>query len=72
MDKVSFLCTILTETEFNALGSKRQRDKLKSCFPIDILGRHIHPAESIKNFGMWFDSDFPCPNMFRMSAKVVL
>ena len=44
------------KTEFIIFGSKRQRDKLKACFPIDILGNSL----------------FLCPSMFRMSAKVVL
>ena len=39
-------------------GSKRQRDKLKACFPIDILGNSLCPVDSVKNLGVWFDSDF--------------
>ena len=46
------------KTEFIVFGSKRQRDNLKACFPIAILGSPICPAESVKNLGMWFDSDF--------------
>ena len=38
--------------------SKRQRDKLKACFPIDSLGNSLCPADSVKNLGVWFDSDF--------------
>ena len=45
---------------------------MKAYFPSTILGSPLCPAESVKNLGVWFDSDFPCPNMFRMSAKVVL
>ena len=29
------------KTEFIIFGSKRQRDKLKACFPINILGNPI-------------------------------
>ena len=46
------------KTEFIIFGSKRQRDKLKACFPIDILGNSLCPADLVKNLGVWFDSDF--------------
>ena len=46
------------KTEFIIFGSKRQRDKLKTCFPINILGSPLCPVESVKNLGVWFDSDF--------------
>ena len=39
-------------------GSKRQRDKLKACFPIDILGSPLCPVDLVKNLSLWFDSDF--------------
>ena len=42
------------KTEFIIFGSKRQRDKLKACFPIDILGNSFCPADSVKNLGVWF------------------
>ena len=31
---------------------------MKACFPIDILRYPLCPAESVKNLGVWFDSDF--------------
>ena len=46
------------KTEFIIFGSKKQRDKLKACFPIDILGRPLCPVDSVINLGVWFDSDF--------------
>ena len=46
------------KTEFIIFGSKRQRDKLKACFPIDILGNSLCPADLVKNLVVWFDSDF--------------
>ena len=47
--------------------------KLKACFLTDILGSAHFPVESVNNYSVWYDSDFfPCPNMFRMSEKVVL
>ena len=36
-------------TEFIIFGSKRQRDKLKACFPIDILGNSLCPVDSVKS-----------------------
>ena len=46
------------KTEFIIFGLKRQRDKLKACFPIEILGSSLCPVDSVKNLGVWFDSDF--------------
>ena len=46
------------KTEFIIFGSKRQRDKLKACFPVDILCSPLCPVEPVKNLGVWFDSDF--------------
>ena len=46
------------KTEFIIFGLKRQRDKLNACFPIDILGSPLCPVDSVKNLGVWFDSDF--------------
>ena len=59
------------KTEFIIFGSKGQRDKLKSCFPIQNLGSQ----EPVENFGIWASGSiliFPSANLFRMSAKVVL
>ena len=44
--------------EFVVFGSKQQQDKLKAYFPSTILGSLLCPAESVKNLGVWFDSDF--------------
>ena len=33
-------------------------ESLNACFPIDILGNPLHPTESVRNLGVWFDSDF--------------
>ena len=46
------------KTEFIIFGMKRQTDKLKACFPIDILGSPLCPVDSVKNLGVWFNSDF--------------
>ena len=42
------------KTEFILFGSKKQRERLNACFPIDILGN----PQSVMNLGVWFDSDF--------------
>ena len=63
---------ILIKLSLLYLVQKRQRDKLKTCFLIDILGSPLCPAESAKNLHVWFDSEFSCPNLFRISAKVFL
>ena len=46
------------KTEFILFGSKKQRERLNACFPIDILGNPLHPTESVRYLGVWFDSDF--------------
>ena len=46
------------KTEFILFGSKKQRERLKICFPIDILGNRLHPTESVRNLGVWFDCNF--------------
>ena len=46
-----------TEFIYELFGSKKQRERLNACFPIDILGNPLHPTESV-NLGVWFDSDF--------------
>ena len=45
------------KTEFILFGSKTQRERLNVCFPVDILGNPLHPAKSVRNLGVWFDSD---------------
>ena len=46
------------KTEFILFGSKKQRERLNACFPIDILGNPLHPTESVRNLGVWFNSEF--------------
>ena len=43
------------KTEFIIFDSKRQRDKLKVCFSIDILGSSLCPVNSGKTLGVWFN-----------------
>ena len=46
------------KTDFIPFGSKKQRERLNVCFPIDILGNPLHPTKSVRNLGVWFHSDF--------------
>ena len=45
------------KTEFIIFGSKL-REKLNKSFPVDILGNFLSPAGTVRNLGIWFDSDF--------------
>ena len=46
------------KTGFIVFALKRQKDKLKAYFPATTLGSSLCPAESVKNLGVWFNSDF--------------
>ena len=46
------------KTEFILSGSKKQRERLNACFPINNLGYPLHATESVRNLDVWFDSDF--------------
>ena len=46
------------KTEFIVFGSKSQHEKLNHSFPVNILGNLISPTDVVRNFGVWFDSDF--------------
>ena len=45
------------KTEFIMFGSNRQRDNLKACFPINIMGNPLCRVDSVRNLGLWLDSD---------------
>ena len=42
------------KTEFILFGSKKQRERLDACFPINMLGNPLHPTESVRSLGVWF------------------
>ena len=46
------------KTEVILFDSKKLRERLNACSLIDILGNPLHPTESMRNLGVWFDSDF--------------
>ena len=46
------------KTEFILKGSKNNRKQLLPHFPINILGNQVSPAQSVRNLGVVFDSNF--------------
>ena len=46
------------KTEFIVFGTRHQRKNLSKHFPVHILGEPLQPADSVRNLGVWFDSDF--------------
>ena len=46
------------KTEFIVFGSAKQRAALSNCFPVDILGTDLHPADKVRNLGVVFDCNF--------------
>ena len=46
------------KTKFILIGSKNNRKQLLPHFPINILGNQVSPAQSVKNLGVVFDSNF--------------
>ena len=62
----------LNPDEFILISSNTQRDRLKACLPIYILGIPLCPAEPVKILGntMWFDSDFSCSKHVQRACKI--
>ena len=46
------------KTKFIMFGSKSQCEKLNHSFPVNRLGNLISPVDTVRNLGVWFDSDF--------------
>ena len=46
------------KTEFIIIGTKQQRHKLSTHFPVKLLDNDITPSDSVRNLGVIFDSDF--------------
>ena len=42
---------------------------MKACFPIDILGNSLCPADSVKNLGVLFNSDFSLSKHVQKACK---
>ena len=50
------------KTEFILIGSQKNRNQLLPHFPINILGNQVSPAQSVRNLGVVFDSNFTFSN----------
>ena len=58
------------KTKFIVFGSKAQRQKISSHFPASILGCLLHPVDSVRNLGVWFDTDFSFTEHVKITCKV--
>ena len=57
------------KTEFIVFGSKAQRQKISSHFPVSILGSLLHLVDSVRNLGVWFDADFSFSEHIKRTCK---
>ena len=57
------------KTEFIIFGSKAQRLKISSHFPVSILGSLLHLVDSVRNLGVWFDADFSFSEHIKRTCK---
>jgi hypothetical protein len=44
------------KTEFIVFGSEAMLNKIKHCFPVDILGHQLLPVKRVCNLGVFFDA----------------
>ena len=54
------------KSEFILIGSRKNRNQL---FPINILGNQVLPAQSVRNLGVVFDSNFTFSNHVSQVTK---
>ena len=57
------------KTEFIVFGSKAQRRKISSHFPVSILGSLLHLVDSVRNLGVWFDAEFSFSEHVKRTCK---
>ena len=57
------------KTEFIVFGSKAQCQKISSHFPVSILGSLLHPVDSVRNLGVWFDVEFSFSEHVKRTCK---
>ena len=50
------------KTKFILIGSQKNCNQLLPHFPINILGNQVSPAQSVRNLGVMFDSNFTFSN----------
>ena len=46
------------KTEFLIIGSKKQREKISTLWPISLINQEMTPTDSARNLGVMFDCDF--------------
>ena len=46
------------KTDLIIIGTKQQRNKVMSHFPLKLLGSDTFPSDTVCNVGVVFDSDF--------------
>ena len=56
-------------TEFIIFGSKAQRQKISSHFPVSILGSLLHLIDLVRNLGVWFDAEFSFSEHVKRTCK---
>ena len=59
----------LETQQFIVFGSKAQRQKISSHFPVSILGSLLHPVDSVRNLGVWFDAEFSFSEHVKRTCK---
>ena len=57
------------KNEFIVFGSKAQCQKISSHLPVSVLGSLLHPVDSVRNLGVWFDADFSYSEHIKMTCK---
>ena len=50
------------KTEFILIGSQKNHNQLLPHFPVNILGNQVSPAQSVRDLGVVFDSNFTFSN----------
>ena len=50
-------------------SSKGQHQKISSHFPVSILGSLLHPDDSVRNLGVWFDTEFSFSEHVKRTCK---
>ena len=58
------------KTEFIVFGSKAQGQKISSHFPVNIIGSLLHPIDSVRNLGVWFNAQFSFSEHVKRTCKV--
>ena len=58
------------KNEFIVFGSKVQCQQLSSHYFVNIRGSLLHPAEIVKNLGVWFNAGFSFSEHVKKIYKV--